>query len=775
MPSKASSKTTFAFLDSHAQVIERLLPDVRAVAFFDARGTPLRGRGPVSLSQVRSQVRSALQPPGNAAEGPRESVAELSPGECAAALLLYTESEVSARAGKAPPVAGLCLIVIRLPDAGQPPSLESLHAQLDPALMCVGYQLAQVAGRLRSVHPADTGATELDWLLEIGTPPDQDGQSQAPLEQGERLAQIMTASVAHLQCVLGALLVPSRQLRLVRAADGSRRAAEEALQRLESPLLNWVRRKKMPLVVNRSKLADQGAAAGSPPPLRVLAVPVTARGSEPEGVLVLLRSMDAPAFSRVQLSLAKHLSRQISSLLGTTLDVLTGLHMRSGAQSQVDAWGQAGLSGSHSVIFIDIDQLHVLNETSGFDAGDALILGVARLLREPQLSSNAVAARISGDEFVIALPGADSESAALTAKTLQQATALLPQAKARRDEPASLSCGIAGFSAPNEFESALALAQLACRTAKDRGRGRVEIYQDNDASMIRRQTDSISVLRLREALRNDQLTLYAQRIMPLQRQEDPEAYELLLRSLDETQANRAPADLLSAAHRNHMTPALDMWVAEHALAQAAPHASVLKAGNVSLSINITGPSLTDEWFLEGIQRLLRRSPIPPSLVTFEITETVAVLSLAKAVTFIRTLRTMGCRFALDDFGTGANSLKNLTNLPVDRVKIDGSFVADILNNGQSLAMVRAIVSLTKDLGIGTVAEYAENRKIIEQLRELGVQYAQGYGVERPRAFEDVLLELSLRDSQETFASSQSRFSGDRPRDSLTAAQFQNSR
>lgn len=757
MPSKVSAKTAFAFLDSHAQVIERLLPGVRAVAFFDARGNPLRGRGPVSLSQTRAQVRTALGSAGKVADHPAESIAEITPSECAAALILYAESHVSGGGRKVSHVAGVCLIIIRVPDGGPPPSLKSLHTQLDPALACVGYQLGQTAERLGSAHLADAGSADLDWLFEIGTPPDQHEESQATLEHGERLSHIMAASVAHLQCVLGALLVPSRQLRLVRAADASWRAAEEVLQRLESPILNWARRKKTPLVVNGSTFADQSAAAGSPPPpLRLLAVPVTARSSEPEGVLVLLRSMDAPAFGRVQLSLAKHLSRQISALLETALDVLTGLHTRSGAQGQVDSWGHAtSLSGPHSVIFIDIDQLHVLNETSGFDAGDALILGVARLLREPHLPSNAVAARISGDEFVVALPGADTETAARTAKALQQAAARLPHAKVQSDEPASLSCGIAGFSAPSEFESGLALAQLACRTAKDRGRGRVEIYHDNDASMIRRQTDSISVLRLREALRNDQLTLYAQRIMPLQRQEDPEAYELLLRSLDEPRANRAPADLLSAAHRNHLTPALDMWVAEHALAQAAPHASALKAGNVSLSINITGPSLTDEWFLEGIQRLLRRSRIAPSLITFEITETVAVLSLAKAVAFIRTLRTMGCRFALDDFGTGTNSLKNLTSLPVDRVKIDGSFVSDILSNGQSVAMVRAIVSLTKDLGIGTVAEYAENPRIIERLRELGVQYAQGYGVEKPRAFEEVLLELSLRESQETFELSRS--------------------
>lgn len=195
-----------------------------------------------------------------------------------------------------------------------------------------------------------------------------------------------------------------------------------------------------------------------------------------------------------------------------------------------------------------------------------------------------------------------------------------------------------------------------------------------------------------------------------------------------------------------MAPALDMWVIEHALAEAAPYRSALLSALASLSINITGPSLTDAVFLERVKQLIRASRIGPSLIIFEITETIAVLSVTKARTFMRELRAMRCRFALDAFGTGANSLRNLTTLPVDRVKIDGSFVTDISSSRQSAAMVQAIVSLTKELGIETVAEYAENERIIEQLRALGVEYAQGYGVEKSRPFREVLDELKAREA-----------------------------
>ncbi len=308
-------------------------------------------------------------------------------------------------------------------------------------------------------------------------------------------------------------------------------------------------------------------------------------------------------------------------------------------------------------------------------------------------------------------------------------------------EPVSLSCGVASFTGPAQFQRALVRAELACHTAQTRGRGHVEVWQDQDASKVCRHLDAAAVQRFREVLREGRLTLFAQRILPLQRQDGPGGYELLLRSVDQPLENRAPATLLGAALRNQLAPELDWWVVEHAIREALPYRAELLAANVALSINITGPSLTHEGFRRRVCGLIRRSGMPASLLMFEITETVAVLSFKRAVRFIRELSALGCRFALDDFGTGANSLKNLTNLPVNRVKIDGSFVSNVLTNRQSDAMVRAIVSLARDLEITTVAEYAGTKRIIARLRELGVQYAQGYGVERPRAFAAVLNEL----------------------------------
>jgi diguanylate cyclase (GGDEF)-like protein len=581
-----------------------------------------------------------------------------------------------------------------------------------------------------STEPAPL-TMELDWLLEIsalatltkGLPPLRDPSA--------RLVQILGAAVGHLGCTLGALLIPGRHLRLVQvSARVDKRFAQGLLRDLESAAPSSVEGEKSPLLLNRDRAS------------RLLRVPVGESAPATSGTLVLLRSAEDPEFNSLHRAIAKHLAHHFVTLLEADLDQATGLYTRLGLQQHVTSAAETS-AGPHAVICIDIDRLHVVNKMGGFEAGDAIITRVARLLREHAVLPGAAAARISGNEFVLVLPDTSTAAAEVTARALQQLAADLVT-EVSPQQPISLSCGIAPFPHAGELQRGLVLAELASQVAKDRGRGRIEIYQDSDASMIRRHTDIVALHRLHEAMQENRLTLFAQRIMPLNNQGDVGGYELLLRSLDPPQENHAPAALLAAALRSGLAPELDLWVIDHAIGAARPYLPELLATNVSLSINLAGPSLTDDGFLERLRTLITRSGLPPGLIMFEVTETVALLSLTKAVKFIRELRAMGCRFALDDFGTGANSLKNLTNLPVDRVKIDGSFVSDILTNPQSAAIVRAMVTLARDLGINTVAEYAETDQIIQRLTELGVEHAQGYAIEKPRALALVLSELRTR-------------------------------
>ena len=580
-----------------------------------------------------------------------------------------------------------------------------------------------------STDPA-APTVELDWLLEIGALATLTKGVPQLQDRPERLAQLLGAAVQHLDCTLGALLVPERHLRLVQLAQRvNTQPALDALSHLEAPCLNSMRHNKPPVLLNRGGY-------------RLLLAPVGEHATVNSGALLFLRSPDDPPFNPLHLSVARHLARHFVTLLNADLDPATGLYTRLGLQQHVAAADKTPASPTvaHAVVCIDIDRLHVVNKVAGFEAGDAIITRVAQLLRELSLPAGATAARISGNEFALVLPDTSTAAAEVTARALQQlATNLANHVSVQ--QPVSLSCGIASFGDPGQFQRGLVLAELACHAAKDHGRGRIEVYQDDDASMIRRDTDIIALHRLVEAMQENRLTLFAQRIMPLYSRDQVGGYELLLRSLDPPHENHAPGPLLAAALRSGLAPQLDLWVIDHAIATARPYLPELLAANVSLSINLAGPSLTDDGFLERLRALIDRSGLPPGLILFEVTETVALLSLTKAVKFIRELRALGCRFALDDFGTGANSLKNLTNLPVDRVKIDGSFVSDILTNPQSAAIVRAIVTLAQDLGINTVAEYAETEQIIQRLTELGVEHAQGYAIEKPRPFAQVLAEL----------------------------------
>jgi EAL domain-containing protein (putative c-di-GMP-specific phosphodiesterase class I) len=289
---------------------------------------------------------------------------------------------------------------------------------------------------------------------------------------------------------------------------------------------------------------------------------------------------------------------------------------------------------------------------------------------------------------------------------------------------------------------AMAAAEIACKTAKDRGRNRIEIYEFEDGSMMRRQRDALLVGQLRSALKADRLLLYAQRIHPLQNPSLAGGYELLLRLREPNGELLTPGPMIEAAQRYQLLPTIDRWVAQSALRTLAPYRGMLRSREVGMSINVSGQSIGDAAFIDTLSQLLREANLPRTCVSFELTEQAAVTNLARAAEMVSRLAVLGCRFALDDFGTGANSLTYLKALQAYRVKIDGAFVRDLLTNRNSQSTVRAIVELAKGLGIETVAEFVEDLKIGAELKTLGVDYAQGYAYGRPEPLSDVLERLA---------------------------------
>jgi EAL domain-containing protein (putative c-di-GMP-specific phosphodiesterase class I) len=303
----------------------------------------------------------------------------------------------------------------------------------------------------------------------------------------------------------------------------------------------------------------------------------------------------------------------------------------------------------------------------------------------------------------------------------------------------SASFGVARVTdGKHPLSHALAAAEIACKAAKDRGRNRVETYEDSDQSIVRRYTDLTLVGTLRNALARDLFRLEAQPIVPLNGTISGPKFELLLRMQDDAGQALSPEKFLSAAERYQMAPAIDRWVVRRALQMLAPHAAALERRGACFAVNISGQSLGDQDFAAFLEGTLRESGLSSSLMSFEVTETAAVANIFRAEALIRRLRELGFDVALDDFGRGLSSLTYLKTLPVTFLKIDGGFVRDVAADDRAHAMLSAIVGLARAMRLRTVAECVESELIRNITRALGVDFGQGFSVGRPTPLEQVI-------------------------------------
>jgi Amt family ammonium transporter len=287
---------------------------------------------------------------------------------------------------------------------------------------------------------------------------------------------------------------------------------------------------------------------------------------------------------------------------------------------------------------------------------------------------------------------------------------------------------------------ALAAAETACRMAKERGRNRVEIYASADSTMMRRGEEVRESRDMVDALEENRLVLHAQPIVALASPERPSRFEVLLRIRDHDGELVSVGDYMGAADRYQLFERLDRWVVQSVLQVIAPRAQQLLAQAVRLSVNLTGHSISQQTFADFVRTAIKQHHVPADLLVFEFTEAAAVRNLGATRRFVDRMTDMGASIALDDFGTGVSSLMHLKELAVQQIKIDGSFIRDILTNTRSDALVHALVLIAEQLGLQTVAEYVETKAVSDHLRALGVQYAQGYFYGRPRPLLEVLSE-----------------------------------
>jgi diguanylate cyclase (GGDEF)-like protein len=490
-----------------------------------------------------------------------------------------------------------------------------------------------------------------------------------------------------------------------------------------------------PVVSNRVRYEANGPLVG-----RFLAVGVQDDKSQLAGVALLFRTMEQKAFSKEEARAIGVLSHQLSKIISLPADPMTGLLTRSGVEKLIE-WrlGSRGARTVSTVLYGDIDQLHVVNDLLGFEAGDQVIAAVAHALQDRLATRDAVLSRLSGDRFTIFLHDCPLDRARAVGDELRDAVSAVPLTVGTDSIPLSISFGAATVrGGERSFDHALAAAEVACKAAKDRGRNRVESYETHDSSIIRRIDDIAIVSRLRAALEKGNFQMFGQPIAALLQPEKVRRYEMLLRLIDEKGRLVLPAQFMSSATRYQLLPQIDRCVISAVLTRLAAAKREPGFEPIHLSINLSGPTLSDPTFLDWLLVQIDSSGVPGDWLEFELTETAAVSNLEQAQSLMARLAQCGCRFALDDFGTGLSSLAHLKALPFAVLKIDGSFIRDILHNERSDSLVRAITQLAHGMGMETVAEYVETPEICMRLIELGVQFGQGYAIGRPRPLDKIL-------------------------------------
>jgi diguanylate cyclase (GGDEF)-like protein len=714
-----------ALFESYVQLTEGLLEHVTGVCLLDGQLRSQGEHGGLTAAAITPALRSMAKP-GQTRQAPR--CLEHSPRLRTSLIPLEQTDGV---------LLGFFCVQQSADDSNAFAGAEATARRLKPVLDCLHRELAAAQPLHSKVRVLTEQTAELEWLFDIT------GKLSGNREDQGVIAELLRAACGRLDSLLVVLHVPEKQLSVKFSPPGVAAAAlEEVWQQTSKHLLTWAERQHRPLVINGG--GGQVPARRRP---KIMSVPLLRDSGRTIGILAFFRAPDAADFESHQVFLARHLGREAAALVEAQFDLMTGLYTRDGLE-QVYGKLAEDSDANGSVLYLDIDSMDVVNELHGFELGNELIVRVAELLAAPLLPAQALASRLSGDRFAVVLPATEPSQAAEHAARVQAAAARLLIGPAGNPVDVSISCGVAALvSMPQGLARAVAAGEIACKRAKARGRNRVELYSCDDTSIMRRNDDIAAVAQLRSAFKADRLLLYAQRIVPLQNPELPCSYEILMRVRDADGDLVAPGPLIVAAQRYQLLPAIDRRILEGAMQALAPYRGTLLQSKASFSINVTGQSICDEDFINQFAARLAQAHLPRGSVTIEITEQAAVTNLVRASEMIRRLGTMGCRLALDDFGTGANSLGILKSLQVARVKIDGSFVRDVLTDRRSQTTVRAIVELAKGYRIDTVAEYVESVAIADLLRKIGVDYAQGYAFSKPEPLADVLKALGQGEAQ----------------------------
>jgi diguanylate cyclase (GGDEF)-like protein/PAS domain S-box-containing protein len=490
---------------------------------------------------------------------------------------------------------------------------------------------------------------------------------------------------------------------------------------IENPVTKCLATGKIVTLANHTNLQSKD---GTLYPIEDSAAPIKDKSGEIIGVILVFHDVSG----------TRHMARQMA--YQARHDSLTGLVNRGEFETRlVHAIETAQRENrTHALLYMDLDQFKIVNDTCGHFAGDELLRSLTVLLKQ-EIRDTDTLARLGGDEFGVLLENCSQDRAIVAAEKLRTVVQDFRFEWAERIFEIGISIGLVQIDKDSiQLSDILSAADVACYIAKEHGRNRVHVHHSADEEHARKKNEMRLVSEISNALEENRFIFYYQKIFTL----DPdvkqiEYIELLIRMLDKEGNLIPPYTFIQAAERFHLMSKIDRWVVANAI-------SLIQKNNYACSdslfaINLSGHSIAEPGFLEFLVDLIETAGIGPDCLCFEITETAAISNLKHAAQFISKLKDIGCRFALDDFGSGLSSFAYLKNLDVDYLKIDGSFVKDMLRDDTDAAMVEAINQIGHILGLKTVAEYVEDMDILERVKAIGINYAQGYGMHEPEIFE----------------------------------------
>jgi diguanylate cyclase (GGDEF)-like protein len=728
--------TPWSSLEPYTQLLRALLPRMNSLSVFDARGHMHWSSEGSVAPEISTAIVDSLKDPSR--DPGAAGIARMAGSE---PIYLFWLMGDDVSPDNSPFV--VVAIGFRQNSDNEQRTFAFVHGLVRPALECLRRELLARHEILNLHSSLAEQDNDLEMLLSVSG-----GGPDAKPESATDLKDIVASATEHLKVGLAALIIPERGIAAVHASADSP-LDTSLLAKAHRHLLSMAQVRRGASIVNRMVLQTGAAAEVA---YRVLACPIARADGRCVGVLALFRSETAPEFTPHHSRLTELLARRVAAVLANSYDSLTGLLTRPAFEQRVrraleerpvPASGTAAAAlVAWSALFIDINRLHVINDNYGMPMGDRCIAQIGELIRK-RLPPGSSAARISGDRFAIMLP-ASLDDAAKFAEALRAGAEEVATSLGDGKMQVSISVGVAAIEArTKEFVHAFAAAETACKAANDRGRNRVEVYHEADESIVRRFTDIDLISKLRGAIAENRLELNAQLIVPLGGHTGAPHFEILLRMIAENGEIVGPDHFMSAAHRYQLMPTLDRWVIGRAIEMLKPHSELLATSPVVFSINFSGQSLQDGDFTEHVARLIESSGLAPSALCFELTESAAIGNLSRAEVLMRRLRKLGCNIALDDFGTGLSSLAYLRTLPIGMLKIDGSFVRDVLKDSRAESMVQAIAQLARAMSLTTVAEYIETDEIRTRIEKLGVDYGQGFAIAQPTPLADVLAELPL--------------------------------